>query len=115
MKLLETLKHIRDVGPRWVSHGICYNLDTLVSDEKDQDYWDVVKHDLFRKWPEFSGSLTYPVPNKFLWVFTKDPGDSYRDTIDMWVGSYGRARLRLLNFLIKELERESLETTKKAA
>lgn len=54
---------------------------------------------LFLEWPHYSGSFRYPVPHP-----TLPPLDGYWDTFDLWdpETEYGRLRLDLLDFLIKE-------------
>ena len=59
--------------------------------------------DLFRKWPESSGSVQFPVPYE-----GRSAVSAYeigRATGTMWsiFCKYGRARRRLLNWMIKQL------------
>lgn len=48
---------------------------------------------LFKEWPEFSGSITWPV-EKPLWSYN----------CEYWEGKYGEARMRLLDFMIDSLK-----------
>jgi hypothetical protein len=57
----------------------------------------------FRRWPEYSGDVDYPVP-----YWPMSPDAAYNATDDVWVGEYGEARLRLVDFLIGECERGAL-------
>ena len=66
--------------------------------------------DLAEEWPEFSGSAIYPVPHP-----TMRPGAAF-DFVpaeDMWSpeSAYGAARLRLLDWLISQLEAETRKET----
>lgn len=54
---------------------------------------------IMRLWPEHSGLLDYPVPS----VDGSSAEDAYCDP-DLWVGAYGGARMRLLNWLIRQEE-----------
>ena len=59
---------------------------------------------LIRQWPEYSGEYAYPVKGvegmsakATYWEANKSAG--------MWKGEYGESRMRLLIFLIAELEK----------
>lgn len=54
---------------------------------------------IMRLWPEHSGLLEYPVPS----VDGGSAEDAYYEP-DLWVGAYGGARMRLLNWLIRQEE-----------
>ena len=63
--------------------------------------------ELFRKWPEGTGSGTFPVPHHG-YKGNKTAGDAYMDALnkrDLWnpLYKYGRARRRLLTWLINQL------------
>ena len=68
-------------------NGICGNL-TIVS--QVQSYGFVEKYSI--GWPEHSGDIEYPVPNTGDYQF------------DKWAGEYGASRLRLLDYLIEQME-----------
>ena len=89
--MLNHLKKLKKDGPHHVSGGICSNIpcnpDPLMT--------------LFSKWPEFSGCISFPVPHPEM-----DSHDAYMNTPNLWVGEYGEARMRLLDFCIEELEKE---------
>ena len=87
MTLLDELKKLKISGPTDVTKGICSN----VSDDLAE---------LFEKWPEFTGDSLFPVPHP---QYT--PHDAYMKTHDLWIGEYGEARKRLLDFCIAELEK----------
>ena len=78
------------------SYGICGHLSTRL--DFDPDIWLEAQ---FKKWPERSGSLWYPVP---------DPDGHPETAYDLARGhymwnpnnAYGAARLRLLDFLITQ-------------
>ena len=69
-------------------NGICSNL-TIVS--QVESYGFVEKYSI--GWPEHSGDKEYPVPRPL--------GDQYKGK---WTGEYGAARLRLLGYLIEQME-----------
>ena len=85
--------------------GICALVESALPGITDDpwDYRAVMRHMrvLFQEWPEFSGSADYPVPasGEFL-----DPMGAFVGTMAMWdTGTeYGRARHRLLRFLIDQ-------------
>jgi hypothetical protein len=58
---------------------------------------------LFRLWPKYSGDIVYPVPggHEAFWSAVR-----YETT---WSGEYGKLRKELLNFMIKQLEKELAE------
>ena len=62
--------------------------------------------DLMEEWPEFSGDHSYPVPHP-----SENPERAFdlASTEDMWnpESAYGAARLRLLDWLIDQLEAET--------
>lgn len=110
--LLRALISMREDGPhdRW--QGICYNLaradDELyqilhVTCPPDYEFEDALKarqKELFMKWPEFSGVVTYPVVCPW-----GKPDDGYNsNTHHLWEGAYGNSRRALLDFMIKELQ-----------
>ena len=59
--------------------------------------------ELFRRWPEFSGSGAYPVPH----FGDRMAAHAFR-TFNKWTNrsAYGRARRSLLAFMITELSKE---------
>ena len=58
---------------------------------------------LFRKWKEFSGSFSYPIPPG---IETDDIGYHYRSVENKYTGSYGEARIRLAEYLIKKIKKD---------
>lgn len=89
-EILYHLKKLKKDGPLHVSDGICSNISCNPSPLTT----------LFSKWPEFSGCSTFPVPHPAL-----PPHDAYMQMQNLWVGEYGDARMRLLDFCIEELEK----------
>ena len=69
------------------TNGICGNL-TIVS--QVYSYGFVEKYSV--GWPEHSGDREYPVPSVNGYQCLK------------WIGEYGEARLRLLDYLIEQME-----------
>lgn len=70
------------------TNGICSNL-TIVS--QVYSYGFVEKYSI--GWPEHSGDIEYPVP--------RIVSGQYKGN---WIGEYGEARLRLLDYLIEQME-----------
>lgn len=87
--------------------GICSNVDDLWDEKTGYDCRDlyVMKMDeLFTSWPEYSGCESFPVP--------APPGEldvyqAYYSIGNKWVGEYGAARVRLLDYMIEQLEAEA--------
>lgn len=96
LTLHEVLIEVREMRGR-EDYGICGHLEELGrwTDYEWQNKLDILES-LFVKWPEYSGSLTYPVPDTTLFPFT-----AYLEARPMWTGEYGAARLRLLDYLIE--------------
>jgi len=86
-------------GPAYRAFGICaYLRETADTRPPELD-------EAFQRWPEYSGSLDYPVPSMRP---DMTPSEAYNHYPDVWVGEYGEARLRLVDFLIGECERGAL-------
>ena len=86
--------------------GICNNMVRYLSLHDENACMDLL-NTLFKQWPEFSGSVTYPVPHP-----TKDPGVAFTKAESqrkLWSSyqPYGAARIRLLDWLIAQLEAET--------
>ena len=66
----------------------------------------VLLNDLVEEWPEFSGDRSYPVPHP---SESPDRAFDLASAEDMWSpeSAYGAARLRLLDWLIAQLEAET--------
>jgi hypothetical protein len=90
MILLKQLKQIKVNGPEYLVTGIC--------DQVDDDFEQLPS--IFALWSEFSGNIDYPVPHP-----TLDPVDAFCEITNLWIGEYGEARKRLLDFCIAELEK----------
>lgn len=91
------------------AYGICNLLDKMLW-PYDKEETDRIKRNvlepLFVQWPEYSGVCAYPVPAP-----TSSPYGAarYYDHLqwgdgNMWGGEYGRARRRLLDWMIEQLE-----------
>jgi hypothetical protein len=99
--LLEKLRQIAENGGPGGNrdYGICHHISAYVDSE-------TALYEAFSRWPEYSGMTAYPVPGP--WP-DDNPVHLYRFTPDGWVGEYGAARLRLVDFLIAECEAGRLE------
>ena len=86
-------------GVREDMFGLCMHIVVgLPSNDKTIVY--SVIEPIFRKWPHFSGSILYPIPD----VCSGDPSDAFNNTFDMYTGEYGKLRLELAQFMIDNLE-----------
>lgn len=95
MDLLTALKTLRDDGPNDSGVGICSNVAGLLGEE-------IPLYRFMEGWPEHSGSRCYPVPHP-----AGCPLDGFWSAEDVWVGEYGAARRRLLDYMIEQLEGQS--------
>lgn len=98
--LLGKLRRIR-VDKTLRTHGICHGIDV----QGVADLAAIREVDrLFVKWPEFSGDIFYPIQGMII----TDSYAAYKNSIFRWskILPYGRARWRLLNFMIDTLEAE---------
>ena len=110
--LIDILKNIEAGNIPLPRRGICgnvqYILDRTYDVTKATQDWDYVQNYLFSRWPEFSGDIAYPVPLKLFWVIPVNPKLGFNVMFNgpnKWSGQYGRARKRLLRFIIEELEK----------
>ena len=105
-QLLDILKDIKKNPIH--RQGICINVrnrlrkDVNTSYIRQQQFVDLVAV-AASNWPEYSGHLTYPVHTDK----QQHPAHQYSKTWFYWtrLTSYGRARRRLLNFLINHFEK----------
>ncbi len=105
-ELLVALRHIRDNGPQRLDRGICIAVWQL-SLQRDWKISDITRalKKYWVKWPEYSGDVTYPiVTNKKIIAYRQ-----YDNCENKWNkrSPYGRARWRLLNWLIEQMEAEN--------
>lgn len=82
--------------------GICTNLEHRTMNIEGVDDLEIltIMRRLFIKWPEYSGDEYFPVSHDD-W---EEPGDAYIRGKQLWMGEYGEARQRLLNFMIEQLQ-----------
>ena len=96
MTTLEQLIKLRDKVPENPGMGICSNAFLTYNEML-----------LLREWPECNGDPGYPIDSPDF----DTPCEAYHLTpeVDRWNPDhpYGAARLRLLDFLIAELEKEA--------
>lgn len=74
--------------------GICHNIN-------HRDAHKEPLKPLMARWPEGTGCPHFPVPYKSA-DYDYDDVQAYTYIEDLWVGEYGAARIRLLDFLIEE-------------
>ncbi len=100
MKPSEVLRKLKWFWNRNFNLGICANF----KDHSGQELtFFMRKHGIsFENWPEFSGDIVYPVPHK-----KYSPFKAYVQCVFCFnvFTRYGRARRRLLSWLIKEFEK----------
>lgn len=86
--------------------GICSNLEELQAAGAVSYATRRRIKAMMRRWPEYSGEPNYPVPG--IAAYDMCPEITYDDIRlgEYWSGEYGGNRIRLVNFLIRELEQE---------
>lgn len=86
--------------------GLCLlmGLEALDHPERPR-HLDKTLKAIFTEWPEFSGELSYPIGSK---NGVLSPQTLFNTTRNMWSTktAYGKARWRLLDFVIKFLQEE---------
>lgn len=95
MKLKEILEEIRRNPNR--DYAICHNVTNMCDFEMMDQMEDDLKI-LFRKWPKFSGSDSYP-------VISEDQYDQDLANDTFWKGESGELCRNLLDFCIEELSK----------
>jgi hypothetical protein len=94
-------------SPANYSVGLCR---LLLSYDTEQEVATAVNK-IFERWPESDGRIGYPVPAPKDYVqpsneiYGYDPRISAYYNLPKYTGEYGAARLRLLDFIIAELEK----------
>lgn len=104
--------------------GVCYGVSQFLYSAFNPRYeefdaaneaWRRLRDSLFEAWPEFSGSVCYPVPGNGECDHDEEceeTEEEYRcrdaeyayDTADnMWDGEYGARRMRLLQYMIDQI------------
>ncbi len=101
--VLESAIEMRDVleiNPNNYTYGLCEVLC--------RGYDTAVLWPLFTRWPEFSGNSNYPIrwPGDPAGRGQRQAAEDAYYRFPRWTGEYGAARLRLLDFIISELEKE---------
>jgi len=95
---IKTLEQILENHP-CDYHGICESFRALTT----QSIGGVIPwYNIVKKWPKFSGSITYPVP---AFDSGATPASAFNSAIEMWEGGYGELRKELLRYTIDELKR----------
>lgn len=95
--LLELKRQVSS-GQQDKEAGVCLNLCRIVNSSDCFAFLDAY----VCLWDEYSGDVEYPVK-----AYSRStPCEEYELSFDLWVGEYGEARKRLLDFLIKRLQQE---------
>ena len=102
--IVKMCQELLDKGPVDPTLGICNSL----SQRNGQLYYRVVGlfDDIVETWPKFSGSCTYPIPGDG--TDYTNPDDCFNRVEDLWEGTQGELRFELLQFVIKQCERKTL-------
>lgn len=92
-RLLDALLKLKKKGPPEKGSGLCIYLSHESS--------EVIPRHLVQEWPEHPGSVSYPVPHPYF-----PPAYGYTMSNSKWDKrtQYGKARWRLVDFLIEKLE-----------
>ena len=97
--LIAALVDLYRNGPSSEIFGICYHVQEYMEDlYAEEGEIEDLMDELFQRWPEFSGSVTYPVPGPK----GQSPSAAFC-TGNMWSGSYGAKRWALAEFMLREL------------
>lgn len=109
-KLHHVLLRVQD--QRRGRDGICDNVSSIMMSDlagwRDRPDLRCLMDNLFKTWPEFSGSQSYPVCTVYQ-AYGNEPREQYITALEahtMWEGEYGAARMRLLDFLIERTKPE---------
>ena len=88
--------------------SICFMLQNLHHQQSITDYnWPGLEdyvEELAAEWPEYSGLPSYPIrpaPDITTYLYVREGFWAARRTGALWLGEYGAARQRLLDFLIE--------------
>lgn len=97
-----------EMGPTLFSEkgGICVGVEYLTMDVEGCDDFKVAQlmRALFTTWPEYTGDTHFPVP-----FGSWSPSNIYFKAGNLWIGPYGESRLRLLSYMIEQLQAEVAE------
>lgn len=112
--MLSALLSIKAEGPRTERVGICGNMWELLAEgryeEEDCEEAEDSLSDYIKDWPESTGCSAYPVPAPVGFPCRGTDAETARGAFyeikPMWSGEYGSSRIRLLNYLIRQLTAE---------
>lgn len=88
------------------NYGVCSQLAALRGCDHITDTLRRRVKKMMQHWPEYTGLVDYPVPG--VAAYGMRPEDTYDDTKsgEYFSGEYGGNRIRLVNWLIIQLEAE---------
>ena len=86
--------------------GICANLLALEGIGGISHRFRQYLKSMMSRWPEYSGDRDYPVAGTAEYGMDAEHTYDNTGTGEYWSGEYGGNRIRLVNFLIRELEQE---------
>lgn len=106
--LIDALVDLYQNGPRCEIFGICYHVKEYIENlfegagegtiDLHVDAAGDLMVELFKRWPESSGSVAYPVPGPK----GQSPSTAF-NTCMPWSGSYGAKRWALAEFMLRTL------------
>lgn len=106
LQALLTLRQQVDAGENNLYAGICISVDEVMYINGvpmcDSTHARARRKEIFRTWPKFSGTLSYPVPSTNPELSAEA---CFHFTSDKWSGEYGQLRRELLDYLIEELSK----------
>lgn len=76
--------------------GLCANMDIL--------YGPIGLNEIMECWPNHSGNYKYPVKSGCSYITPKEMYGLSRSNNNLYLGAYGKRRINLLKWLIKEFE-----------
>lgn len=91
---------------KYAAYGVCHQLTVVVDAGLiTRTLRDFVKWRM-QQWPEYTGHPDYPVPGVAKYAMCPEDTYSHTKSGEYFSGEYGGNRIRLVNFLIRELEAE---------
>lgn len=94
-----------EMGPTLFSEkgGICVGVEYLTMNVEGTNDFEVAElmRAMFVTWPEYSGDSHFPVP-----FGNWSASTIYFKAGNLWIGPYGESRLRLLSYMIEQLQAE---------
>lgn len=107
---LETLKAIKEFGPKRQHAGICANSDLYRTDKENLGWYECYKfvRDYSSDWSSYSGVAGYPIPSTLAGMCPEECFNEHVLEYNLWdkETEYGRLRWELLDYLIERVEED---------